>query len=74
VSRSECDNNFDGKPDETWTYSNGTPATLEKDTDFNGVPDEFCTYKYGILQQMDVRPNGAKFATQRWLYQNGVLV
>jgi hypothetical protein len=74
VSSSEYDNNFDGKVDETWTYSNGTLISMQKDTDFNGVPDEFCTYKYGILQQMDIKPNGAKFATQRWLYQNGVLV
>jgi hypothetical protein len=74
VSKSEDDNNFDGIPDETWTYSNGSPTTLERDTDFNGVPDEFLTYKYGVLQQMDVRPNGAKFATQRWFFQNGVLV
>ena len=22
---------------------------------------------------MDMKPNGSKFATQRWLYQNGVL-
>jgi len=74
VVRSELDNNFDGKPDEIWTYSNGFPVALEKDNDFNGIPDEFCTYKFGILQQVDMRPNGAKFATQRWIYQNGVLV
>jgi hypothetical protein len=73
VSKSECDNNFDGKPDETWTYSNGSPVTLEKDTDFNGIPDEFCTYKYGILQQADWRPNGSKFTTAREILQNGVL-
>lgn len=71
--RSELDNNFDGKPDEWLTYSNGSTATLEKDTDFNGVPDEFCTYQNGVLQQMEVRPNGAKFATQRWIYQKCVL-
>jgi hypothetical protein len=74
VSKSEYDNNFDGKPDETWTYSNGSPAALEKDTDFNGIPDEFYIFKYGVLQQEDIRPNGAKFAAQRWIYQNGVLV
>ena len=73
VSKSECDNNFDGKPDETWTYSNGSPVTLEKDTDFNGIPDEFCTYKYGILQQADWRPNGSKFTSTREIFQNGVL-
>jgi len=66
--------NFDGKPDETWTYSNGVVVKMEKDTDFNGTPDEFCTYKHGVVQQVDIRPNGAKYATQRQLYQNGVLV
>jgi hypothetical protein len=74
VVRTEIDNNFDGKPDEFVTYSNSSPATVEKDTDFNGTPDEFCTYKNGVLQQVDVRPNGSKFVTQRWLYQNNVLV
>ena len=73
VSKSEYDNNFDGKPDETWTYSNSSPATLEKDTDFNGIPDEFCTYKYGVIQQADWRPNGSKFTTTREFFQNGVL-
>jgi hypothetical protein len=69
----KSDDNFDGKPDETWTYANGLTVAMERDTDFNGIPDEFCTYKYGVIQQMDIRPNGAKFATQRMLYQNGVL-
>jgi hypothetical protein len=73
VVRSEWDNNFDGKPDEFVTYSNGAPTTFEKDTDFNGVPDEFGIYKYGILQQVDFRPNGAKYSMQRWIYKNGVL-
>jgi hypothetical protein len=74
VVRTEWDNNFDGKPDEIMTFANGLPVTAEKDTDFNGIPDEFCTYQDGVLQQVDFRPNGAKFATQRWLYHNGVLV
>lgn len=73
VSRTEYDNNFDGKPDEIWTYSNSLPKTLEKDNDFNGIPDEFCTYKYGILQQEDMRPNGSTFTTEREIFQNGVL-
>jgi hypothetical protein len=74
VARSEDDNNFDGKPDETWTYSNDTLVKMEKDTDFNGTPDMFCTYKYEVIQQVDIRPNGAKFATVRELFKNGVLV
>jgi hypothetical protein len=74
VSKSEYDNNFDGKSDETWTYSNGSPVTLEKDTDFNGMPDKFCTYKYGLIQQADMRPNGSKFTTTREFFQNGVLI
>ncbi len=74
AARSEYDNNFDGKPDMFVTYSNGCTATLELDTDFNGIPDEFYTYnKYGVIQQMDVRPNGAKFTTTREFFQNGVL-
>jgi antitoxin component YwqK of YwqJK toxin-antitoxin module len=74
IVRLQRDNNFDGVPDETWTYSNGTVVTKEKDTDFNGLPDEFCTYKDELIQQVEIRPNGAKFATQRELYKNGVLV
>jgi hypothetical protein len=74
VISAEYDNNFDGKPSEWITYSNSSPVTAEKDNDFNGVPDEFVTYKNGEIQQMDIRPNGSKFVTQRWLYQNSVLV
>ena len=72
--RSENDNNFDGKPDEWWTFSDGGMDTVQKDRDFNGIPDEFCTYKYRIIQQVEIKPNGSTFATQRWIYQNGVLV
>jgi hypothetical protein len=73
VTNSLYDNNFDGKPDETWTYSNGNLLTMEKDNDFNGVPDEFCIYKYGIVQQMDMRPNGSKLSTLREIFSNGVI-
>ncbi len=69
----EVDNNFDGKPDEFWTYSHGFPVELRKDTDFNGTPDMICIYKYGILQQLDIMPNGAKFTTRREIFRNGVL-
>lgn len=71
--RSESDNNFDGKPDEFWIYSNGDLVSMQKDTDFNGTPDEFCTYKYGIIQKAEMRPNGAKYATMRDIFKNGVL-
>jgi hypothetical protein len=74
VVRAEYDNNFDEKPDEWVEYSNASPVTAEKDDDFNGIPDEFVTYTNGVIQQMDVRPNGSSFATQRWIYQNGILV
>jgi hypothetical protein len=72
--RAVTDNNFDGKADETWTYSNSMVVTMEKDTDFNGTPDIFYTYQDGLVIQADIRPNNAKFATQRELFQNGVLV
>lgn len=71
--RTEYDNNFDGKPDEFWTLRPDGVDTLEKDSDFNGVPDIFFTYKYHILQQVEVRPNGSKYATQRELYTNGIM-
>jgi hypothetical protein len=73
IVRVENDNNFDGKPDEILTYSDGALVKMAKDTDFNGTPDEFCTYKDGLPQQVDFRPNGAKFPTRRELFQNGVL-
>jgi len=72
VYKVEEDNNFDGKPDETWTYSNSDIAGMEKDTDFNGVPDEFYTYKFHLPAQLDIRPNGSKFATVRVFFSNGV--
>jgi hypothetical protein len=73
IMRSELDNNFDGKMDEIWTYSNGDLVSMQKDTDFNGISDEFYTYKYHVPQQGEMRPNGAKYATMREIYKNGVL-
>ena len=72
LMRSEYDNNFDGKPDVFYTYSNRALVSVERDTDFNGTPDEFCTYKNDLLQQMDMKPNGVKYATVREVFQNGV--
>jgi hypothetical protein len=73
VSSAEYDNNFDGKADEFWTYSDDGTDTLQKDTDFNGIPDEFLTYKHLIVQQMDMKPNGSKFTRTREIFKNGVL-
>lgn len=72
VSKVEEDNNFDGKPDETWTYSNGEIIAIEKDLDFNGVPDEFGTYKFHLPLQEDIRPNGSRFTATRIFFSNGI--
>jgi len=72
VTRVEEDNNFDGKPDQFWIYSNNEVVRAEKDNDFNGVPDEFVTYKDHLPQQLDIKPNGSKFPTVRQLFSNGV--
>jgi hypothetical protein len=72
IKSSEYDNNFDGKADEFWTFSDDGD-TVQSDTDFNRIPDEFFIYKHKILQQVDFRPNDAKFATTREIFQNGVL-
>jgi hypothetical protein len=74
IIRSEYDNNFDGKPDVFYTYSNNELVSVERDEDFNGIPDAFCTYKYDLLQQVDIKPNGSKYTTVREVFQNGVLV
>jgi len=71
--RSEYDDNFDGKPDVWWTYSNGTLVSMREDVDFTGTPDCFYTYKDDVVQEADMKPNGAKFTTVREIYQNGVL-
>ena len=71
--RLEYDDNFDGKPDVFYMYSNRALVSVERDTDFNGTPDEFCTYKNDLLQQVDIKPNGSKFSTVREIFQNGVL-
>jgi hypothetical protein len=73
VERSERDNNFDGKPDEFWRYSNNDLVAMDKDNDFNGVLDEFCIYKFHIPLQLDIKPNGSKFTTLREFFSNGVL-
>ncbi len=73
MAKVEYDNNFDGKADEFVIYSNASPVTAEVDTDFNGVPDVFCTYTNGIIQQIDVRPNGSKITTTREIIKNGVV-
>ncbi len=72
VARVEEDNNFDGKPDEFWTYSNNSVVSMEKDTDFNGVPDEFYTYEFHLPVQLDIKPNGSKFTTVREIFSNGI--
>lgn len=74
AAHSEYDNNFDGKPDEFWMYQDDGTDCLKADTDFNGIPDEFSTYKYGIIQQEEMKPNGIKFATEKEIFKNGVLV
>lgn len=71
--RAEDDNNFDGKPDEFWHYANGQLIKSERDLDFNGTPDEFCIYSNEIIQQADIKPNGASYSTRREFYKNGVL-
>lgn len=71
--RSEYDDNFDGKPDVFFRYSNNTAVTSELDTDFNGIPDLFCTYSNGIMQQIDVRPNGSKITITREIFKHGVV-
>jgi hypothetical protein len=73
ISRSEEDNNFDGKVDEIWKYSNGVIVSMEKDNDFNGVMDEFVTYRFRIPQQIDIKPNGSAFTTLREFLSNGVV-
>ena len=73
ILKTDEDNNYDGKPDEVWTYTNGDLISLEKDNDFNGIPDEFWIYKNHIIQQMDMKPNGAKYITLREIFKNGVL-
>ncbi len=71
--RSEFDNNFDGKPDEFWTYVDDLPVAQEVDTDFNGLTDEFSTFKYGMIQQLDIRPDESKVVVTREVFTNGVL-
>jgi hypothetical protein len=73
VVRAESDDNFDGKPDAWWTYSDDGIDTCQRDTDFNGTPDEFSTYKKRILQGVEIKPNGSKFAITKEIFSNGVL-
>ncbi|HEU5397336.1 MAG TPA: hypothetical protein VFV81_09215, partial [Verrucomicrobiae bacterium] len=47
---------------------------MEKDADFNGIVDEIGTYKNGIGDTFEIKPNGSRFATQRWSFTNGVPV
>ncbi|MEI8291788.1 MAG: hypothetical protein WCH99_20155 [Verrucomicrobiota bacterium] len=73
VVRSEYNNDFGGKPNEWWTFSENGKDTSQIDTDFNGIPDEFWTYKNRIAQEMEIRPNGSKFAITKEKFSNGVL-
>jgi len=71
--RSLDDNNFDGEPDEWWTYSNGTLVKMERHG-FQRHARCVLHIQIWVIQQVDYMPNGAKFATQREVFQNGVLV
>jgi hypothetical protein len=73
VSRVEYDDNFDGQSDVTYRYKDRQLVSVERDSDFNGVPDEFCSYQHGILQEVDIRPNGSKFSITREFFSNAVL-
>ena len=71
--RAAYDENHDGKADLWVTYSNSSPASEEQDVDYNGIPDIFTTYSNGQIQQLDVRPNGLKFAITREIFKHGLL-
>ena len=73
IIKAEADDNFDGKPDLFWMYSNGELVASKEDTDYNGTPDAFCTFSNHIIQQLDMKPNGAKFTTMREIFKNGVV-
>ena len=73
IIKTEEDDNFDGKPDLFWAYSNGELISSQADMDYNGTPDAFCTYSNHITQQLEMKPNGATFATLREIFKNGVV-
>ena len=43
------------------------------DMDYNGTVDEFCTFSNQIMQQLEMKPNGASYATMREIFKNGVV-
>ena len=71
--RSQNNNDFGSKPNQWWTFSDDGTDTLQSDTDYNGVPDEFCIFKNQITQELEIRPNGSKFAITKERFSNGVL-
>ena len=73
INKVEYDNNFDGKADEFWTFSEGLGIRFKATRISMEFPNVFSIYKHEIIQQADFKPNGAKFTTTREIYQNGVL-
>ena len=71
--RAEADDNFDGKPDNFWTFSHGTVVTSSHDTDFNGIIDETCFFRYGVQQRCEFHPNGSKLMVKKQIFKHGVL-
>ena len=71
--RTEADNNFDGKPDEFLSFTDGALVSAKRDTDFNGTPDELSIYSNSIIQQVDMKPDGSSYTKLRDFFKNGVL-
>jgi len=68
-----ADDNFDGKPDVTWSYTNAVLVSSRRDTDFNGKPDVTYRYTNELPSQADWQPNETNIVTVRQFFRHGLL-
>ena len=69
----KTDDNFDGRIDGTWRYTNGVAAEAKLDTDFNGTTDVTYFFQNDLLKEANWRPNGSMAVSLRQFFRNGML-
>ena len=73
VSRSECDDNFDGLVDGWVSYRFNRPLYSKHDLDANGIADVAVLYFDGLPAALLSRPNGRTNYMRVQLFEHGIV-
>jgi hypothetical protein len=67
------DDNFDGRIDGAWRYTNGVAVEAKLDTDFNGTTDVTYSFQNDLLKEAVWKPNGSMIVSLRQFFRHGML-